>query len=471
MYLMISLVVLIMSYLLFRKAAGTMALNNLNVVSYTFYILVMTVFIGSILIVYSIDNQWLLHKISNEEVRFYGWIGVSYAMIMIPIGMLITSMAMNAKPIHALFERYRQAPLRTFFRANDDCMRHALYVASSVSCLALLYTVYRLENTPLLNALAGLDDARALAIQRTQAVLEPGMFTNVLQMQLGFTPILAYIAYVYWKMEKRYKDLIWFLFMFVVSIVSLSYNLTKGDLVLFILGFPLMAVVIKGKVTFKYVATTLLAISLILVALYISFKGQMIEGVTDVVDLFFASILLDRMITGQLVSYYYSLDIFPDVYPHIGLSSAGRLLHQLFSLEYSKDYGLIVMEYYDPINVEQGLSGHASTFFMGEAWANFGLLGVIVAPIHVGVLIQACYIYVLRFNKTPIHVAAYALFSVILIRATLTGFIVFYYPVGVLLSLLMLLFWVVLASILKTSTARMPWPYPEKNNILTSRCT
>jgi len=471
MYLVISFVVLIMSYCLFRKAAGTMALKHINMVSFTFYILVMTVFIGSLLIVFQIDNQGYLYKISNEEIRVYGWLGVLYTMIMMPIGMLITSQALNEQSIHALFGRHAQAPLRTFFRANDDCIRHALYVASFLSILALLYTIYRLQTVPLLNALASLDDPRTLAIQRTEARLEPGMFSNLLATQLNFTPLIAYIAHLYWKMEKRYKDLIWFLFMFVVSIVSLTYNLTKGDLVLFILGFPLMAVVIKGKVALKYVATTLLAISVILVVLYVSFKGYNIERTIDVVELFFASILVDRIITGQVLNYYYCLDIFPDVYSHIGFSSAGRLMHQLFRLEYSKDYGLIVMEYYDPINVEQGLVGHASTFFMGEAWANFGLIGVIVAPVYVGLFIQACYICFLKLKKTPIHVAAYAFISIRVIRATLTGFIGFYYPVGHVLSLLMLLCWVVLASILKSSTARVSWPHPEKNNILSSRWT
>lgn len=43
-----------------------------------------------------------------------------------------------------------------------------------------------------------------------------------------------------------------------------------------------------------------------------------------------------------------------------------------------------------------------STLFIGEAWANFGWLGVAISPLYVGMITGFIYYFVLSKRKTPL---------------------------------------------------------------------
>lgn len=435
MYLIISILIFICSYFFFKKASGTMALTKINMVSYTFYILFFATFIGSILVLYNIDNQWHLDKISSEDVRLYGWGGVLYTMIMTPIGMLIASKVFKVKSMGALFSKYTKTPLRAFFSFNDDCIRHSLYISSFLSLLALLYTVSQVSDIPVFNVGRGID-AGTLAMQRGSARLTGHkLLTDLVETQVGIGYIITYAAYIYWKMEKKYKDLIWFLCTLPITIFMLCYNITKAPVIYFLLGFLFISVIIRGSVSIKQIITTGLIIIAAVMAMYIFYRDVDYKGVFGILNVFY-DIVYGRIFTGQLVSYYYCLNIFPDIYPHIGLGSTGMMLHRLLGLEYIKDYGILVMEYYDPIGVQQGIAGHATTFFMGEAWANFGLLGMIIAPLYVGFFIQTFYVFFLKVKKTPIYIAVYAF--LVYSFSILSGLKGFYYPAWLFQTLFIL---------------------------------
>ena len=58
-----------------------------------------------------------------------------------------------------------------------------------------------------------------------------------------------------------------------------------------------------------------------------------------------------------------------------------------------------------PSAIEEGTGGVINSLFIGEAWANFGLAGVIFAPFWVGFVIQWSYILLLKAEKTPLFLA------------------------------------------------------------------
>lgn len=65
----------------------------------------------------------------------------------------------------------------------------------------------------------------------------------------------------------------------------------------------------------------------------------------------------------------------------------------------------IIMSIIMPSAVEDGTGGVINSLFIGEAWANFGLAGVIFAPFWVGFVIQWSYILLLKTAKTPLFLA------------------------------------------------------------------
>jgi hypothetical protein len=90
-----------------------------------------------------------------------------------------------------------------------------------------------------------------------------------------------------------------------------------------------------------------------------------------------------------------------------------------------------------PGRVADGTAGVINSLFIGEAWANFGLTGVLIAPIYVGFLIGFFYGLLIRLPKTPLLIAIFVHFSY---KSSVTGGINNYlYEAGILLFFIIVL--------------------------------
>ena len=79
-----------------------------------------------------------------------------------------------------------------------------------------------------------------------------------------------------------------------------------------------------------------------------------------------------------------------------------------------------------------------STYYLGEAYANFGLLGTIISPIYISVLITTIYQKMLKFYKYPWIVGVFA-YTIIpsSVSSQFNNFI--YNPIAVALVLILTL--------------------------------
>ena len=97
-----------------------------------------------------------------------------------------------------------------------------------------------------------------------------------------------------------------------------------------------------------------------------------------------------RIIMGQASTLFLHFQTFPDQIDFLNGHSFPPFTKILFGEgEYDVRSGRSVMELYNPTAVENGTAGVMSTAFIGEAYANFGYTGLIIAPIIVGLIISA----------------------------------------------------------------------------------
>jgi len=114
--------------------------------------------------------------------------------------------------------------------------------------LSVVYTYHSLKTIPIYGIFQGFD-AHSLAALRIEAAREfKGNLTIRYYFGITLTPILSYVAYVYWRLIKLREHLIWFLTMFVFSFFILTYNLAKSPFALYILGFLFLNVLINGGI-------------------------------------------------------------------------------------------------------------------------------------------------------------------------------------------------------------------------------
>jgi hypothetical protein len=63
--------------------------------------------------------------------------------------------------------------------------------------------------------------------------------------------------------------------------------------------------------------------------------------------------------------------------------------------------------YTHPETIRAGNGNLYSGFYMGEAWANYGYLGLVIAPFVVGFVIQSVHLFLLLHKKNPWLLAFY----------------------------------------------------------------
>ena len=395
MYTIISIIVLILSWLLFRKASGSMKLTQLNLVSWAFYyFLIAQSFIASILVINGwADYSGSIASVSNDS-RFYGWVSVQYTMIVMPLGMLLINCLYGYKLNNKLFLSYINSPLTTLVSKKDSFVKYPLYILSLISLLAVSYVFIVSQDIPLLGVFHGLN-ALELAGLREDVSREFAGSQNIrIYLGLTLTPILSYIAYAYWHMTKSIEHFIWFLTMFVLSFFVLTFDLSKGPFAAFVLGFLFLNVLIKGGVKKQTLFLFGGGIMVLVVAAYV-----FVKQVADFGILYKA--VADRIFLQQGAGTYLSFEYFPQTHDFIGFSSLSSIFSSLFGFDTNDSAARIIMAIQNPLGVKAGFVGVMNSLFIQEAWANFGWSGVIIAPIYVGMFVQFIYMFFLKSKKTP----------------------------------------------------------------------
>lgn len=415
MYTLISLLILLFSYLMFKKVSGSLRFTELNMISWIFfYNLLLQSFVASILVVNDLDQHYMISKIHDPNTRIYGWLAVQYTMFTMPMGMLVAVFINGYKHNRDIFQRYLQAELVPFLSDRDSFLRYPLYFLSVMSLISVLYVMSKLDTIPFLGILQGMDST-SLAVLRQD--VSRGFAGNIYVkniLALLLTPILSYIAFSYYWATKRPRDLVWFILLFFGSIIILTYNIGKAPLVEYFLGFMFLLVLIKGGI--KKQTLVLIGSCLVggLVLLYV-FVG----GVTDPAALFsYNSGISGRILLSQSAGTYLSFDLFPETVAHIGFASVSEFISSIAGWDHYERSARILMETFRPLQVEEGTAGVMNSLFIAEAWANHNLFGVLVAPFYVGFIIQLLFMFFLRMPKTPLFLGPFAYFSY---KSSVTG--------------------------------------------------
>ena len=195
--------------------------------------------------------------------------------------------------------------------------------------------------------------------------------------------------------------------MTISSFLILILDLSKSPIFFYIFGFLFIKIANGYKFNFvkvaKYTSTTLL--SLLFIYSLLADTSQ-VKSIWEYLSSYNTGII-GRIILSQAAGTYLALEAFPSLHPHIGFNSLTT-----FIPNYSERMGRIVMEIYNASAFESGTAGSMNTLFIAEAWANFGLIGIIISPLIVGFIIQLTYQTLISGNKTPLKLGIYGYFCV-----------------------------------------------------------
>lgn len=444
-FVLLSIIVIIISGYLFKKSSGSISLANLNMMSLIFWqdFLIFS-YLGTIIILLAENTEFndLVDTLTGGyETKVKVWLIVSYVMIAFPIGMLVAKLAWKYSVKE--FDRYRQKKIVPLFSPKDSYIRTPLYFLSAICLLSVAYTYVVIGFIPILKSFSIQNEVE---VMQMRTALDRGFTGNVYFKNLFgllFTPIMTLVAYGYYRMTRTGKDLIWFALMMVATFFILTYDMSKSPFIKFLLAFFFFEILIRKinmKTFFKFGSVILAG----LMATFVIFGKK-----TDGVGAIFGGITT-RVAISQISSLYKHVEIFPAEHPFIGVGSVSQVLP---GIDHSERSARIVMEIAAPSWIELDMGGVFNTLFVGEAYANFGIMGIIISPLWLGFLIQTLFIFFVRLRKTPLFLGFFVYYS---FNSNLTGGINEYiYNVQVIMLTVMVLLLLVISYYLYNSKNRV----------------
>ncbi|MBF0405904.1 MAG: oligosaccharide repeat unit polymerase [Candidatus Riflebacteria bacterium] len=440
MFIFFSLVILMISVLLYKKASGFLGLKYYNLGMFVFYNMLIFTFFSSIQILYGLEPPGYIPTFSESEtLRLFGWLVVMYTMLGIPSGMIFANHIFGINSMKKLvFCYHHKEPVIS----DNSGFKNTIMFFSVLTFIVFIYSIVsQADKVPFFAFLSGDDTILELMRLRRNSGFksESYIFQNLVILLTGILPVFCYTSFFYWRKFRTWKNFFWFVFSFFTSIIYSISALVKGPVVYLLLGMVFAFFMASKK---KYNLSKLLPIGLLFLFLMgilsVFFQGVEKSGTFGVFDYLIIGVgaFFHRVCFGQLICSYLAFDYFPAIHEHLGFSSTGRAIHDILGLPFSDDYGIIVMSIFRPEQVAAGTAGHATTMFFGEAWANFGYFGILIAPLWVGFVTQIVNIFFLKIEKKPFNMALYIFFLIIL--PINSSFIGFYYPAWLIQYLLLI---------------------------------
>lgn len=417
---MIYSILLIFTFLIstffFKRAAGNLDIRRLNMISWIFYLDIMAyTFIASALVIFELDNHYMINEVKSFEIKEKAFFAVQYGICMLSFSMWATSSLWKRIFKTADIQIFTTKKLTTSLTQKDNAIRYVIYFFSLVCIVSILIMFYNIGGIPILGILKGLSSEQ-LAFNRIDVSTNYSgnqYLRNIIALNL--TPMLAYILYAYYQLFRRKTDLVWFLIMFFFSVLASTFDMSKSPLVFFLIGFFFINVILNIEVSYWAFFKKFGGYFVVLIVIYISITGH-----DKIKELFFIHNhgITGRIILSQACGTYLMFNSYPDMLPHIGWSSLSSFFSSIFNIDNVERSARQIQYIYNMYYVERGTTGVINTFFIGEAWANFGIIGVLLAPLYVGFIIQSLFMYILKSKKTPLAIGIYGFYC---IRSSVTG--------------------------------------------------
>lgn len=437
----LSITITIISYKLFKKVAGSMALSRLNIISVIFYLnLIGMCYIGLTLARIGVEN-YALREAEIESLNKAYW-AVSYVLLTMPLSMIFYQKYIFKGNIKSKLESFYKSDLVPLQSKLDFAQLFFWSLVTIIITLAALYSYSVLPKAPLL---AILTNASSSEIARLRFIAKfdypgNGYIRNLLFQNLA--PLISFIAYGYRRVyPKNCKIKLWLYYTIFLAFLSVTFTGEKAPLIIYFTTFFIVKSIINGGFSKKIlIITALLGFSLIIVLYLLINKHATFS---------FYGGIFSRLFMVPNAGLLHTFDIFPNQHNFLNGASFPGWMIEHFGLEHQRS-ARIIMETTNPQGVQAGTAGVMNSLFIAEAYANFGIIGLLISPFIVGFEIQFIYNLILNRPKSPVYVAIFAIFFFEF--PIMGGFVGFIWNVGWILLLIIVLMSINARQILKSLT-------------------
>jgi oligosaccharide repeat unit polymerase len=237
--------------------------------------------------------------------------------------------------------------------------------------------------------------------------------------------LLTFTFFAIWLINKRKRD-------FFLFFIALSYSTfvaivatEKGPLAWLLVGLFMVYFLVKynGFIPFRKIIPLVISIVGLLITYYIFFMGS-----SDVGSALWS--VISRAFSGSISPAYFYLEFFPEhqeyllgrTFPNPG----GLMPYEPYR------YTIEVMNWVFPHLAESDVVGTAPTVFWGEAYANFGPLGIPFISFIVGSLVALVSYFVSKLEINPLTIGFLVWLILIFKDLSTIGFSGYFYNINII---------------------------------------
>lgn len=424
--LMVALGLTLSTYF-FRKAAGTLSVRKLNLISYTYYLFVLQTYIGTSLVFLGDRGhytlKYILHDASINKTFYF----VLLTAILFPLVIILVYKILKVD-MNIIYDEYLSGDVDV---DGEEVVFYSILVVAVVSITLMGLLFYKIGYIPFFKMFFAQPEFNFMTerIKISNINLINQYVKNILV--LSFMPVLSYISFVYAYTTRRIRWILLFGVMFVCSIFTKTYNFAKTPVVFYMFTFVLIYIIINNGIKRRYLYLIAGILGGIIILLY-KVLGYKLE-------LSIYNGPMGRILFTQAGTLIYHFDFFPEHFPFLqGRSLGGLLLRLLGSNMTTLRSAKVVMSFYGSRSVYDGTAGVMNAFFIGEAYANFGYIGVVLSIVYVALLFSIIlYLFTKKFKKSALNVALLGILTSELTNITHGGFFDYIYNANLIIIILL----------------------------------
>ncbi|MCH7340648.1 O-antigen polymerase [Acinetobacter higginsii] len=361
-----------------RKHFGSvLELNYFNIWFGLYFILA---WIGALLTLlgFAKDSYFISGILHKVDVVGVGSLAVLWSGIGMFYSFIFTLLLLD----RGLKSKWNNVIQRNIFDHKNE--KIIIYLFSIFTFLSFVYYQVKIFPSPFIMALQG--DPIGAAVKRIDITKDLSKYANTYLIAFGMllSQLLSIQMIIRGQKEKFLKY-----FMLCVAILFLLSSGEKGPAIFFLIGLFVAYGISKKsikKVNLKFGIITFLSLFLI-------YYFVVTNDINEIKELIF-----ERLLFAQMSIVYYSFDYY-HVGNFIGFESLGGIFNKILNLEVVPPSSEVLMQQYFS---EMLLNGgwNINGIYISEAWSNFGVLGVIFAPLYVGLINALLYLFLSNKNSS-----------------------------------------------------------------------
>lgn len=336
--------------------------------------------IGSSLIFMGFGKSYYAYYyISNHTTQFYVWVSVLYGTIVFFFSIYIIEKYFKKNVFRIVLKK-----VNSLCKIKNEKVFYFIVIIFTLSSfLYFLYYCYKVKYIPLISIIK-LNSQELSLLRYNDKFLENGssIIKNLLLITLP--PICSYSSYLGYKQinKKRWKNL--FKITIVNALLCLTFRFEKSYLIYYFLGFIFLPIVNNKNINSKKIFNKkilYLVLIIVLAMLYVLYvNGKELLSITNIYR------PLDRIIYSQILGLFRHYEIFPENIDFLKFQYFPTIIAKLFSNIEIRSARIVMMA-----SSSSSTAGNLNTFFMGEAYANGGIIAIIIAPILIAVMLYLQY--------------------------------------------------------------------------------